>query len=98
MELNRVREAIRVSEESRRRATVRTGRTPLRDHGRDGARAHGQVKMEAKAVSTLIEAERRSARSVRDNKFVRERLRREHRVTEPQIPPFAGRLGCWTSV
>ncbi|MFZ0216619.1 MAG: hypothetical protein WAM30_11860 [Candidatus Dormiibacterota bacterium] len=49
-------------------------------------------------MSTLIEAERRSARSVRDNKFVRERLRREHRVTEPQIPPFAGRLGCWTSV
>ena len=54
--------------------------------------------MDAEAVNRLIEVERRSAQSVRDNKFVREPLRRVHRVTEPQIPPFAGRLGCWTSV
>jgi transcriptional regulator with XRE-family HTH domain len=97
VELGDAREAIRLGE------GIDVSELPAGLVGRrtavlvDMARAYGQVRMDSAAVNMLAEAERLAPQTVRFKKFVRELtrglLRREHRVSTPQLRPFAQRMG-----
>jgi transcriptional regulator with XRE-family HTH domain len=103
--IHRVAVAVEVGDP---RAAIRHGeaielaRLPPELRGRrsqllvDLARGYAQLRMDAAAVNTLLEAEQEAPEAVRFNALVRETirelLRREHQRSTPQLRGFAHRL------